>query len=231
MLRDSAAMSKPPAEPVPIDSRALGTLSYIRASIDAAGSLAVPGMAGIVMGCIGIVAALLASVPELAEHQLIIWMIAAAAAFVLGGALMARQAALHGSRSERNGGTSLFGRAELLQGGGALSRGPFRKFLLCLCPALLAGSVLTYVLWQPQETATHIPGMWLLLYGCAVIAASTVTSTRNLKLIAFMGALFMALGIVTFMMPTTTHNLMLGAGFGVFHVIFGVLIGRANHGE
>ena len=49
MLRESAVVAMPDNTPVPIESRALGTLSYIRASIDAASSLAVPGAAGIVM--------------------------------------------------------------------------------------------------------------------------------------------------------------------------------------
>ena len=53
MLSESAALFMQTNRPVPIESRALGTLSYIRASIDAASSLAVPGLAGIVMGAIG----------------------------------------------------------------------------------------------------------------------------------------------------------------------------------
>jgi hypothetical protein len=195
--------------PVPIESRALGTLSYIRASIDAAGSLAVPGMAGIVMGGIGIAAAALTSLTQLSTHWLALWLGAALAAFMLGGALMARQAAQRGS-------TLLFG--------------PFRKFLLCLCPALLAGAVLTLVLWQAQIERL-IPGMWLLLYGCAVISASTVTNSKNLPLIASMGVVFILLGSVTLMLPAHAHNLMLGAGFGALHILFGLLIGRQNHGE
>ena len=42
---------------VALDSHALGTLQYIRASIDAAGLLAVPGSAGIAMGAVGSLAA------------------------------------------------------------------------------------------------------------------------------------------------------------------------------
>jgi hypothetical protein len=209
MLRGSAALSMQSQRPVPIESRALGTLSYIRSSIDAAGSLAVPGMAGIVMGAIGVAATVLASVPQLSRHWLLLWLVAACAAIVLGGALMARQAAQRGS-------TLLFG--------------PFRKFLLCLCPSLLAGAVLTFVLWR-ANLEQSIPGTWLLLYGCAVIAASTVTSARNLPLIACMGAIFIVLGIAALALPAGAHNLVLGAGFGAAHLVFGVLIGRANHVE
>jgi len=81
--------------PIPIESRALGTLAYIRSSIESSGSMAVPGMAGFVMGMIGIVACILASLPRGANHWLSIWLLAAAIAFAVGGAMMAREAA-HG---------------------------------------------------------------------------------------------------------------------------------------
>jgi hypothetical protein len=194
--------------PVPIESRALGTLSYIRASIDAAGSLAVPGLAGIVMGAIGIAATVLASLPPLAPRWLVVWIVAALTAGALGGALMARQAT-------RNGG---------------LLFAPFRKFLLCLCPALLAGAVVTLLLWQ-SDLERYIPGTWLLLYGCAVIAASTATVSRNLRLIAIMGGIFFLLGCAAYLVPASAHNLLLGTGFGALHLVFGVLIGRVNHGD
>ena len=113
--------------PIPIETHALGTLAYIRRSIDTSGSLAVPGMAGVVMGCIGLLAALAASAPQWAPLWPLIWMLAGATAFLVGGALMARE-------------TALSGHARYL--------GPVRKFLLCLCPTLFAGAVLTAVLWH-----------------------------------------------------------------------------------
>ncbi len=106
--------------------------------------------------------------------------------------------------------------------------GPARKFLLCLCPALLAGAVLTWVLWSAGLT-NAIPGMWLLLYGCAVLSASTVTIAGIARLICIMGALFVALGTMAFVMPPMTHTAMLGLGFGVLHIVFGLLIGRVTH--
>ena len=55
---------------VALDSHALGTLQYIRASIDAAGLLAVPGSAGIAMGAVGVLAALLVALKVVAEHAI-----------------------------------------------------------------------------------------------------------------------------------------------------------------
>src|SRR5260370_38129266 len=109
------------------------------------------GMAGIVMGIIGVLAVIVVSLPRWAAHWLAIWLAAAIVALVLGGALVARQIARRGH---------------------ARYLGPVRKFLLCLCPALLAGAVLTLVLGTAGETPV-IPCMWLLLYGCAVLSTST----------------------------------------------------------
>jgi hypothetical protein len=209
MPRPGAALPIRSDTPVAIESRALGTLAYIRASMESSGSLDVPGMAGIVMGIIGVIAAAAVSQPRWAPHWLGIWMLAAAVAFLFGGALVARQIA----RS---------GRSRFL--------GPARKFMLCLCPSLLAGAALTAALWAAGAGGV-IPGMWLLLYGCAVLSASTVTSAGITRLVCIMGAAFVVLGAVTFTLPSTAHMAMLGAGFGGLHILFGILIGRVAHGE
>jgi hypothetical protein len=208
MARPGAAFPIQSEAPAAIESRALGTLAYIRASIESSSSMDVPGMAGIVMGIIGVLAAIVVSLPRWAPHWLGIWLVAAAVALLLGGALVARQIA-------RRGQTRYLG--------------PARKFLLCLCPALFAGAVLTLVLWTAGMTSV-IPGMWLLLYGCAVLSASTVTIAGITRLIGIMGASFVALGSMTFALPAMAHTAMLGLGFGVLHIIFGILIGRSTHG-
>src|ERR1700722_3680611 len=183
MHRTNPAISVRHEAPVAIESRALGTLAYIRTSIESSSSMDVPGMAGIVMGIIGVLTAIVVSLPRWAPHWLAIWLIAAAAALLFGGALVARQIA-------RRGHTRYLG--------------PARKFLLCLCPSLLAGAVLTWVLWTTRTTSL-IPGMWLLLYGCAVLSASTVTIAGIARLICVMGALFVALGSMKFVMPMSLH--------------------------
>src|ERR1700686_5420358 len=91
MHRPNAVFPDQSAPPEGIESRALGTLAYIRASIESSSSMDVPGMAGIVMGIIGMLAAMVVSLPRWAAHWLGIWLAAAAVAFLLGGALVARQ--------------------------------------------------------------------------------------------------------------------------------------------
>jgi hypothetical protein len=184
---------------VALDTHALGTLQYIRASIDAAGLLAVPGSAGIAMGAVGILTALLVSLKPLAEHWLLVWLLAGLVAVAFGTALMVHQ---------------------VLTRGTALYRGPLRKFLMCLCPPLLVGAVLTWQLWLRADFAL-IPGIWLLMYGCAVMAASTLTR----RALAVMGALLAVLGVVALQVPVNFQNAMLGLGFGGLHLLFGILIG------
>lgn len=192
--------------PVAMDSHALGTLNYIRSSIEAAGAFAVPGTAGIAMGIVGLAAAAIASLAAFAAHWIWVWVAAGVLASGLGIVLIARHRAGHGL---------------------PLYRGPARRFVLCLCPALLAGAVLTGVLWQGGE-ARLIPGMWLLLYGSAVLSATLLTAPAMMRLVGIMGALFVLLGAAAFELPARWHNMMLAGGFGVLHLAFGLLIGRID---
>ncbi len=192
---------------VALDSHALGTLKYIRASIDAASQFAVPGIAGLAMGALGMVATVTASLPGLGGYWLQIWVAAAIAACAIGVVLIARHPVK----------------------GSILYRGPARKFVLSLCPSLLAGVIFTVVLRQSAHSAL-IPGTWLVLYGCAVLSASMMTRVEMMRLVALMGALFVAYGVVAFALPEDWHNFVLGFGFGALHLVFGILIGRVERG-
>ena len=189
---------------IPIDVRAHATLRYIRASMEAAASLAIPGSAGTSIGVVGVLACALAANPRLQPAWFTIWLVAACVAAVLGSAILTRQ--------------------WRVQGRGLLGA-PARKFLLCLCPSLAAGATLT------SAEAMHgqwyaIPGTWLLLYGCALLSASAVTR----RVIAMMGALFVLLGVAALALPANTHNTLLGVGFGGLHLMFGVfLMKRGTH--
>jgi hypothetical protein len=188
-----------------LHSQALGNLQFIRETMEGAGFFtAVPGSAGIVMGAIGIFATGVAAMPGLRPHWLLIWVIASSAAISLGSLMIAYKAVTTGV---------------------TVYRGPARRFVLSLAPALVAGVILTLVLVYNDLTAL-IPGSWLLLYGCGVMAASAV----SLPLITTMGACFMVLGTLAFLAPENFANLLLGAGFGGLHLIFGVLLGKYHRG-
>jgi hypothetical protein len=196
-------MQKP--NTVRLDTHAAATLRYIRASIDGAVSVDVPGSAGIALGAIGIMATALSSLPALHEYWVLIWLIASLAAAGAGSALLLRDSSLRGLR---------------------LIGTPIRRFALCLLPSILAGVVLTAVHWSAGNLHA-IAGTWLLLYGCALISASTVTT----RTISIMGGCFVALGLLALALPDNLQIPMLGAGFGGLHITFGIIIGRLGHGR
>jgi hypothetical protein len=186
---------------VGMQSHALATLEYIRTSIDSASSYAVPGLTGIVMGGIGLAAAGAAVFATSFEKMLIVWLGAAFVAGTCGSAIMIGKHA-HGAMM--------------------LQRGSARRFVLCLTPTLVAGAVMTIVLWYHGQERL-LPGSWLLLYGAAVLSASTMTA----RCVAAMGALFAFLGVAAFLAPPSWSNALLGLGFGALHLLFGLYLVRA----
>jgi hypothetical protein len=195
----------PQAKIVNLDMHAIATLRYIRASMDGAGNVAIPGSAGIAMGGIGLAAAALSLMPGLARHWLVIWLIAAPLAAMVGALLLAR-----------SGSVAAF----------VATGTPGRKLALGLLPSLFAGAVLTAVLWTADRTVA-IPGTWLLLYGCGLVSASVSTTA----IVARMGLCFTGLGIVGLLAPAVLHIPLLALGFGGLHIIFGILIARGVHGR
>ena len=73
---------------------------------------------------------------------------------------------------------------------------PGRRLFLGLLPALFSGGVMTVALIQSGD-ARHIPGVWLLLYGVAVMQAG-VFSVRTIPV---MGAAFVLCGAVALRLP------------------------------
>jgi hypothetical protein len=188
-----------------LDSHAVATLRYIRSSMEGAVLLAVPGSAGIVLGTIALLAAALCFVPGLHKYWLGIWLGAALLGAIVGSILIVRESSL---RDLRLAGT------------------PLLKFALCLSPSLGAGLVMTAVHWFAGNLHA-IPGTWLLLYGCALVAASAATT----RIIATLGVLFILFGLLALLLEDDLQILMLGAGFGGLHLVFGYLIGRMSHGR
>ena len=195
----------PSAKTVSLDTHAMASLRYIRESMDAAGSVPVPGSAGIAMGIGGVAATVLPRTPDLAAHWFAIWFAAAPIAALAGALLMTRSASV----------------VSFIATGT-----PGRKLMLGLMPCLFAGAAMTAVLWQANYIVAA-PGTWLLLYGCALISASVSTKA----IVAWMGACFVALGVISFLAPAPLQIPLLGLGFGGLHFLFGILIGRGAHGR
>lgn len=190
------------SQTVHFDSHAAATLRYIRASMDAAGSLAVPGSTAAVAGAFGLTAAALSSLSHLRDAWLLVWISAAAVTAAVGGVLLLRHSP-----------------------GGAITvaGSPLRKFVFCFAPSIVAGAVLTGVLWAHAQLQL-IPGTWLVLYGCAQVSASVTARVQ----LASTGAAFIVLGIVAFVVPSELHMVLLALGFGALHLLLAYLIARAE---
>lgn len=190
---------------VALDHHALDNLRYIRSAMTSAGSFtAVPGWGGVGMGLIGAVGAVAAGLQVGTRGWLATWLVAAAMAGAVGGVSMYLKAR---------------------RAGVPLVTGPGRKFALALSPALVAAVPLSIVLVRTASVGV-VAGMWLLLYGAAVVAGG-VFSVRPVPV---MGACFMALGAVALFAPASWGDPLLGFGFGGLHVIFGLWIARSHGG-
>lgn len=170
----------------------------------ALGFSAVPGRGGMAMGVVALVAAPLAAVQSRPQQWLIVWLIAAAAAFALGlGAIVLK----------------------LRRTSSRLLTPATTRFSRTLVPALAAGAVLTLVLVQRSEWEI-LPGVWLLLYGAGVTASGTVSTS----LVSGLGLLLMGCGLAALVAPVL-GDAMMGVGFGAGQLIFGAMIARRNDGR
>jgi hypothetical protein len=100
-----------------------------------------------------------------------------------------------------------------------------RKFVLALLPPLIAGAVLTVALWYAGHQAL-VPGVWLLMYGTAVVTGGSF----SVRVVPLMGYCFMVLGGVALVVPLGWAWLLLGAGFGGLNIVFGYVIAREHGG-
>ena len=193
------------AEVAALHSRAADNIRFIRDAMERAGSFtAVPGKGGIAMGVTGLAAAAAASRAPDPASWLAIWMTAACVAAAIGGVAIARKAK---------------------RAGVPLRSGPFRKFLLALAPALLAGGLITAALWR-ADIVFPLPGVWLALYGAAVVAGGTF----SVRIVPLLGACFMALGAAALFSPPAWGDAYLAAGFGGLQIAFGAVIARRHGG-
>ncbi len=192
-------------QPVVMRDRALDNLRFIRRAMESSASFtSVSGYGGIAMGASALVAAWLASLPSLREHWLLVWLVDAGVAALIGGSFTWRKAHRDGVR---------------------LSRGVGQRFLLNLSPALVAAAVLTPVLIR-VGAIDAVPGTWLLLYGTGVVTGGAF----SVPAVPMMGALFMAFGTAAFVLPVSASAALLAAGFGGLHIVFGAIIARRYGG-
>jgi len=193
------------ADTVPLQDRALENLRFIRDTMERAGSFTgVPGWGGVGMGVTALVAAWLASLQPTVERWLLTWVAEGWLAFAIGGIAMVRKAGA---------------------GDSPVTSRPGRRFVLALTPPILVGGILTLALYRAGFT-TLLPGVWLLLYGAAVVTGGAM----SVPIVPVMGVCFLMLGTVALFGPAAWGDLLLAAGFGGVHIGFGVWIARRHGG-
>ena len=203
-MRSSSPLRSPKREPIPIDARAADHLRYIRETMESAAEFtAVPGWGGVAMGVTALIAAYIAARQATPSAWLTVWLVEAFVAVVIAASAAATKA--HRANS-------------------ALFSGPGRKFLLSFAPPIVVGGLLTFALFQAGATAI-LPGVWLLLYGTAIVTGGAF----SVRAVPVMGLCLMLLGAGALFVPAIWGDILMAAGFGVVQIAFGWWIGR-HHG-
>ena len=193
-----------PARPIPIQEHAIDNLRYIRDTMERAAEFTVvPGWGGVAMGVTALGASFIAGRQTDFSAWLMVWLAEALLAVATGVAFLLWKA----RRMET-----------------ALLSVPAHKFAMSFAPPIGSAAVLTAALAQ-TSAAGLIPGVWLTLYGCAVISGGTF----SVKIVPVMGAAFVAIGCVALLLPSA-GNVLLAAGFGGLQIVFGILIARRYGG-
>ena len=192
-------------EPPSLHGRAMDNLQFIRETMERSTHFtAVPGYGGMLMGITAVGAAYIAQNQALIRDWLLVWLVEAALAFCIGTFAMWQKSKIAGT---------------------SLNSAPGKKMILSFLPPMICGVVITLGLWRFEHYEIMIP-VWLLLYGAAVVTGGSF----SVRAVPIMGWCFIALGAIAFFLPTGAGNLMMAAGFGLLHIVFGIVIARRYGG-
>ncbi|MBV9146650.1 MAG: hypothetical protein JO065_12085 [Acidobacteria bacterium] len=190
---------------LPPSSEVLDQIEFIRHTMESATSFtAVPGWGMVLLGVTALATAFFARTVQSQIAWVLLW---------LGEAMLA----------------GLISLIAMVKKTGSLAKLaasiPARKCALSLVPPLGAGAVLTIIMME-QRLFAVLPGMWLMLYGVAIITGGAF----SVKVIPVMGICFAIFGTVALALPGAWANGIMAAGFGGLHIAFGLLIARRHGG-
>ncbi len=188
-----------------LHGQAMENLRYIREAMERSTSFtAVPGGGGILIGLTALIAAGLAETIPGEHRWMVVWGWELPLALFIGGVSMKRKAR---------------------QANLKLMTGPGRKFVLSLAPPLIAGALISFALAR-VDSVEVLPGIWLLLYGAGVVTGGAF----SVRVVPVMGFCFMSIGAVALFVSPDYGNLLMASGFGITHIVFGVIIARRYGG-
>jgi len=197
----SPAEEEPPA----LHERAMDNLRYIRETMERATAFTgISGWGEVAIGGSAFLASVFAAQQSSFRAWLAIWIAEGVISLLIAGWSMDRKA-----------------RAVQMP----MMSGPGRKAVFSLLPPILAGALVTIVLFQAGLTSA-IPGVWLLLYGTGVVTGGMF----SVPVVPIMGFCFMGLGALALFAPSALADWFMAAGFGGLHVVFGVIIARKYGG-
>lgn len=194
--------------PAPIHEHALSNLRYIRDAMERATEFtSIPGWGGLWVGLTAVGATILGHL-YLAGGQprtwLMVWLAEAVVAALIAGIAMFRKGRRLGVPFDSK---------------------PARRFFVSYTAPLLTGAALTFVLSRAGHYEV-LPAAWLLLYGTSFVSSGAF----SIRVVPVMGVCFMVLGIAACFLPLIPGNVLLGAGFGGLHIVFGLIIARSYGG-
>jgi len=193
------------SQPVNLSDRAMDNLKFIRQTMERATVYTgVSGTGQIIVGLTALISAWAASLQTESSHWIFIWVSEAVISVAISSLMMLKK-------------------SKHLQL--PLWSETARRFLLSFTPPMLAGALLTSVLYQ-NNLFEMIPGVWLLLYGTAIIAGGTY----SVQVVPVMGFCFMLLGVFALLGPAPWGNILMAMGFGGLHILFGLWIARRYGG-
>jgi hypothetical protein len=183
----------------------MDNLRFIRETMERATPFtAVSGWGEVAIGLSALAAAAIASRQPSAERWLAVWLAEAALSLAIAGGAMAWKSRAAGI---------------------PLLAGPGRKFALSFTPPIVVGALLTAALFR-TGAAGALPGVWLAMYGTAVITGGAF----SVRSVIAMGFSFVAAGAVALFCPPAWGDAFMAAGFGGLHIVFGVIIARRHGG-
>ena len=195
---------RPPDAPE-MQARAMDNLRFIRETMEAAATFtAVSGWGMVTIGATAFAAALLSAEVTNPTRWVFIWLCEACLSMAISIYTMALKA-----------------RAVQMP----LWSEPARKMVFSFAPPMMVGALVT-LLFLERDLISLLPGIWMLLYGVAVIAAGTF----SVRIVPVMGLAFMMVGTVALFAPPSWSAISMAAGFGALHLAFGFLIARRHGG-